>query len=455
MPRKKPQTKSTKRKGKSLTNTSVAKRSNVETENPVKVGQETRDEEEIEGNSSEKQTKSTKGQSKVEAPSKNKLAQWTEKDEKLYIYTPNDVKPSRKAACFDIDGTIITTKSGRVFPTNTSDWRLLFPEVSSKLKQFSAEGFKIVFITNQKGIAKGKVRIQDFKKKVEAIVKELGIPIQVLISTGCGIYRKPVVGMWLYLLTHCNESAPIDTSSSFYCGDAAGRHDKWMPGRKKDFSCGDRLFALNIGIQFYTPEELFLNQEPTQEFSLPAFNPTILKRDGPVCSPPDTKVVSSSQELIVCVGLPGSGKSFFVKQHLLPAGYVHVNRDILGTWQKCLALCEQSLPQGQSVVVDNTNVDKESRKRYIECAKEAGVSCRCFLFSTSLDHCRHNNEFRLLIGTDKAHATVNDMVMRMLNKKFVDPAKNEGFNSIVRIHFYPRLQKKEHEETYFHYILDK
>ena len=41
-----------------------------------------------------------------------------------------------------------------------------------------------------------------------------------------------------------------------------------------------------------------------------------------------------------------------------------VFKDTLGTWKKCVDMCAKSLRQGQSVVIDNTNPDKESRQRY-------------------------------------------------------------------------------------------
>ena len=37
----------------------------------------------------------------------------------------------------------------------------------------------------------------------------------------------------------------------------------------------------------------------------------------------------------------------------------------MGTWQKCVATTELALSKGQSVVVDNTNPDPESRQRYV------------------------------------------------------------------------------------------
>lgn len=48
-------------------------------------------------------------------------------------------------------------------------------------------------------------------------------------------------------------------ANSFYCGDAAGR--KATAGRKKDFTDSDLKFALNVGIEFKTPENLFLGDK--------------------------------------------------------------------------------------------------------------------------------------------------------------------------------------------------
>lgn len=67
----------------------------------------------------------------------------------------------------------------------------------------------------------------------------------------------------------------IDKSTSFFCGDAAGRSTRINSNGqkiKKDHSCCDRLFAMNIDLKFYTPEEYFLKAS-IEKFILPTFNP--------------------------------------------------------------------------------------------------------------------------------------------------------------------------------------
>ncbi|XP_038237498.1 bifunctional polynucleotide phosphatase/kinase isoform X2 [Dermochelys coriacea] len=365
---------------------------------------------------------------------------------KLLVFTKEGVVPSAKVAGFDLDGTVITTKSGKVFPTSPDDWRILYPEVPRKLKQLQNEGYKIVVFTNQLGISRGRVRPEVFKAKAEAVVERLGVPVQVFVATGTGIYRKPLLGMWEYLCEKGNGAVSVALQRSLYVGDAAGRPPNWAPGhKKKDFSCSDRLFALNAGLPFYTPEEFFLGWA-SAPFQLPHFDPRELDPHGRLYDPPDAPLVSPTPELVVAVGFPAAGKSTFLKSQLVPAGYAYANRDTLGSWQKCVALVALALREGKSAAVDNTNPDPESRRRYIECAQDAGVPCRCFLFTATLEQAKHNNRFRDLTAT--GHVSVTDIVLNSYKSKFVEPSLSEGFAQILRVHFVPCFTDAHEEALY-------
>lgn len=73
-----------------------------------------------------------------------------------------------------------------MFPKDANDWRILYPEVPGKLKELRAAGFKVVFITNQAGIARGKLKEADFMFKAENICRKLATPVQLICSTSDG-----------------------------------------------------------------------------------------------------------------------------------------------------------------------------------------------------------------------------------------------------------------------------
>lgn len=378
---------------------------------------------------------------------------WEEIDGgKLILFTSDPgAQHKSKIAAFDLDGTIITTQSGKVFPTNCQDWKLNFSQIPGKLKQLIEDGFKIIFFTNQAGLSNGKVKPLDFRQKLCDIRSKLGIPIQVFISSGSGKYRKPAIGMWKYLSVKANGSVSVELESSFYCGDAAGREAKWAPGKKKDHSSVDRLFAINVGLKFYTPEEFFLGQRSVP-YKKPDFEPRNVDASGPLMQPPDAPLFQKKQEVILLVGFPGSGKSNFAEHHALQSSYDVINRDSLGTWQKCVAAVEKSLDAGKSVLIDNTNPDKESRSRFVRLASTRELPCRCFVMNTTMTHALHNNKFREL--TDEEHVPVSRMIFNVYKSKFQEPSLDEGFSQIVRVNFQPKFRSADDERLYKMYLLE-
>ena len=69
-----------------------------------------------------------------------------------------DFVPRKKVAAFDLDSTLIVTKSGNQFPSNENDWKLIQETVlKRKLGSLINDGYCIVVISNQVSLLTKKV----------------------------------------------------------------------------------------------------------------------------------------------------------------------------------------------------------------------------------------------------------------------------------------------------------
>lgn len=165
-------------------------------------------------------------------------------------------KDSEKLALFDMDGTIIKTKSGKSNPVNGQDWVFWNPCVPKKIQEVKAKGFRVIIVTNQKGISLGFTTLNEIQSKIHTFSKQIGVEMSAFIATKDDDYRKPLPGIWNYIIQKLNKTK-VDKSACFFVGDAAGRPK--VGHRHKDHSDADRLFAINCGLTFYTPEHFFLD----------------------------------------------------------------------------------------------------------------------------------------------------------------------------------------------------
>ncbi|CAK5117890.1 unnamed protein product [Meloidogyne enterolobii] len=382
---------------------------------------------------------------------------WRVLTDQLMIYTPQGILHRSKIAGFDMDGTLIKTKSGRVFPLNNDDWQFWSRGTIGRLRRCHEEGFKLCIFTNQMGIQKKHVDAAGFKIKIQNICTAVGVPIQVFVSIGTPNFRKPYTGMWDKLVESENGSIGIEKSESFYVGDAAGR-TKNNNRPKSDHSCVDRLFAMNLGLKFYTPEQFFFpsNSQIEEDFLLPKFNSLEMMENSSNLNefePENVKIPNSSQELILLVGPPACGKSTFSQKY--KDNYVIINQDELKTWQNCFDKCKKVLENGSSVIVDNTNRGLDIRKKYCDLAKSLNIPCRCFIFDCSLSHSLHNNEYRKIIedGGDEAHKNINEVVIKTFFAGYKEPKLEEGFDEIIKIRFKPNFQSEQHRRIYGMYLI--
>ncbi|KAF2441653.1 PNK3P-domain-containing protein [Karstenula rhodostoma CBS 690.94] len=361
-------------------------------------------------------------------------------------HLPKATNAKRKIAAFDFDSTLITPASGKKFGRDATDWKWWHRSVPHKLRQLHEDGYLVAVLSNQAGISlkpdaktikSDQKRLADFKAKVSAVFAQLELPISVYAATSHDRYRKPRVGMWEELREDYDleKAEAVDLDNSFFVGDAAGREASGS--RTKDFSCGDRNFAANVGIDFRTPEEYFLGEDPspfTREF-----DPTAALRKAASRLVVTKFQRAESLEIVLFCGSPGAGKSSFYWRHLQPLGYARVNQDILKTREKCMRAAEELIGEGTSVAIDNTNADIETRAHWTALAKRLEVPIRCVVFTASSGVCEHNNAVRALnAGHDtnpEQRLLLPKLAFASFKKKYREPAMSEGFRDIVRVDF--------------------
>lgn len=170
-----------------------------------------------------------------------------------------------------------------------------------------------------------KLKIENIQRKVLPIyfsevllistLSQLGIPLTLYAATREDNYRKPCIGMWKDLLLRLNHAA-INLEKSFFIGDAAGRPPGWKQGKKADHSDVDRKFGQNLGIQFFTPEQHFLGADP-EPFVTSSFQPRLVFTD--LANDDSSFLVPKAlncPEIVIFIGYPASGKTFFYLRYL-------------------------------------------------------------------------------------------------------------------------------------------
>jgi bifunctional polynucleotide phosphatase/kinase len=150
-------------------------------------------------------------------------------------------KSTKQIYLFDLDYTLIKTKSGKKFPIDKDDWVELYPDIPEKIKQL--DNCLIGIISNQKGL-KTQTQIDDWIYKLESIAKI--IKIDFVFGSICDDrYRKPLPGSIEFIkeqIINVDWECVLAKNKIYYIGDAFGRKD--------DFSDTDIKFATNCEFKF-------------------------------------------------------------------------------------------------------------------------------------------------------------------------------------------------------------
>lgn len=141
-------------------------------------------------------------------------------------------------------------------------------------------------------------------------------------------------------------------------------------------------------------------------------------------------------ELIMLVGIPGSGKSFWASKELnkLDNCIIYssdaLRKELYGDendqsnnselFNELHNRIRKSLNEGHSVIYDATNLSKKRRIRFLNTLGK--VKKKCVLFMTDLNVCLERNRER--------NRNIPDAVIHRMYKNFNPPHYHEGFDEI-------------------------
>lgn len=148
---------------------------------------------------------------------------------------------SNKAAIFDYDGTLRETISGSIYPKSVDDIRIL-PGRIEKLNKLKSDGYILLGVSNQSGVAKGDLTFEDATACFKRTNELLGINIDFVFcphgSFPATCYcRKPCSGFGAYFI----EKYKLDPRKCFFVGDMTT----------------DKSFARRSGFDYHDQKDFF------------------------------------------------------------------------------------------------------------------------------------------------------------------------------------------------------
>jgi bifunctional polynucleotide phosphatase/kinase len=318
---------------------------------------------------------------------------------------------------FDLDNTIIKTKSGKVFPDSSTDWIFNYNNVVETFNKLDKTIFGI--ISNHKGIKTNK-QLNDWQIKLNSIMKQINFHF-VFASLTDNRYRKPMVGSWEYIKENFLKGLNITNNEIIYVGDACGRDG--------DFSDTDIKFAYNSGFKFNTPERFFNIKIPKQIASItyPELE-YYTKTEFNKIMNQIIKCFNKENILIVMIGLPSCGKSFIRKFLInLNSNFKYINKDDIKIKIINKNIINKHNENINYIIDDNTNTTFKNRNELCKIYNshfKIGI-----YFDYELDLAMHLNYMRMYwYGAE----LIKKVAYYTLNKNFDKPNETE-FDLLIKL----------------------
>ena len=131
----------------------------------------------------------------------------------------------------------------------------------------------------------------------------------------------------------------------------------------------------------------------------------------------------TKNEVVIFTGIPASGKTTFYKERFFPS-HVYISLDQLRSRSAEAELLAFCLRRNRSCVIDNTNVKRTDRLRYMELAKTNDFRVVGFCFVTRKEDALARN------GRREDWACVREVAIRTMYRELEYPEMDEGFDEL-------------------------
>ncbi len=128
-------------------------------------------------------------------------------------------------------------------------------------------------------------------------------------------------------------------------------------------------------------------------------------------------------QVILLIGIQATGKSSFYKERFFRT-HMRLNLDMLRTRHREQLLFSACVDSKAQIVVDNTNLRKADRERYVKPARQAGYTIHGYFFESPVADAKFRNSFR------EAGERLPDAAIHGASGSLELPSYEEGFDKL-------------------------